>query len=615
MATANITAAEELISCPVCYEEYRDPRSLKCAHQFCLKCLEKIATTRHGQREITCPTCRVVTPLTAGSQVSELPRPVIANELQEMIKTLLMPETEEKSRKCDNCEGRKAIAIVHCFGCKENMCDMCYTEHQDVTELANHKTAPISDFILCVTHHEEITMYCHDCQRGICNRCVRKEHKRHKKEDIGTVAKSSRDKVREFIQIQQTTAVSSDMLELVQGKVQEIECQRDTVVDKLDHTLDLIRTLEDKVRMTRTEVLVSTSVDINVLNQYKSSLSDLIASQVSMGEFSQYLAEKASDPEVVARATELLSPPSMAAHNPTQTINIPEISREFLDVEKLLQSLTTVSLYRMNSSLLNMPSRKMVVSGVIATPTVEPIQSLKRQERIKLNDVCDVTINPALSQLVVKTRDTKAPIKVYDLKCNKLTQFGGGIDGLSGDGFISLDSHRDLYLAACDGHLTTVTMDGQRKDRINMKGCNLRGVAYIRENDLYVVSHVTEHKISLIDPRAKPVVRSFGSRGSNPGQFNQPRYITTYTDQGKPVIVISDWNNHRVQLLDLYGTPLRTFGSYGKGDGQLNYPDGVVVDPKSRIIVADNSNRRVVSFWTEDGQDKWQCLIPLSVNE
>ena len=113
----------------------------------------------------------------------------------------------------------------------------------------------------------------------------------------------------------------------------------------------------------------------------------------------------------------------------------------------------------------------------------------------------------------MKTRDTKAPIKVYDLKGNKLTQYGGGIDGLSGDGGISIDSNRDLYLAACDGHLTTVTMDGQRKDRIDMEGCELSGVTYIRGNDLYAVSDVTEHKISLIDPRTKSMVRSFGSKG------------------------------------------------------------------------------------------------------
>ena len=199
---------------------------------------------------------------------------------------------------------------------------------------------------------------------------------------------------------------------------------------------------------------------------------------------------------------------------------------------------------------------------------------------------------------------------MYDLKGNKLTQFGGDIDGLTGWGCISLDSHRDLYLAACDGHLTTVTMDGQRKDRIDMEGCDLRGVTYIRENDLYVVSDINNHTLKLIDPRTKSVVRSFGSKGTGPGQFNLPSFITTYTDRGKPVIVVSDCNNHRVQLLDLYGTHLHTYGSYGHGDGQLNHPRGVEADPTGRVIVCDQWNNRVVSFWREDGQDKWQSLIP-----
>ena len=593
MATGNITAVSELISCPVCFEHYRDPRSLKCAHQFCLECLEKIATLRHGQKEITCPTCRVVTPVTAGSLVSELPRPVIANELQEMIKKLLIHDTGDKAHKCDNCEAGKAIATIHCFVCKENMCDMCYTEHQDVSELANHKTAPISDHLFCVTHNEEVTMYCNDCRKGICKRCVRKEHKSHKKEDMGRVARESRKKVREFIRIEQTPTVGPDLIEIAQGKVQDIERQRDSVVGELNHTLDLIRSLEDKVKTARSEVVAKTSADIDSLILYKSNLSELIANQASLVELGHFLVEKASDAELVARAPELQA--SMADLNSPLTVSITEASSKLLELENIISSMT-------NQMLKMMKNLQMMVK-----PTVK---ALKYQKRIATQYMSDVIFNPVKSHFVVKTRDNKAPINVYDLKFNKLTQFGGGIDGLSGYGCISLDSHRDVYLAACDGHLTTVTMDGQRKDRIDMKGYDLRGVSYISENDLYVVSDVTNSRIRLIDPRAKSITRSFGSRGSNPGQFINPSFITTHTDQGKPVIVVSDLQNHRVQLLDLYGTHLHTYGCPGGGDGQLDNPCGVVVDPTGRIIVCDNGNRRVVSFWTEDGKDKWQCLIP-----
>ena len=604
MAAANITAAEELMSCPVCFEHYTDPRSLKCIHHFCLECLEKVATkpTKYGKREITCPTCRAVTPLTPGSQVRDLPKPLVANDLQEMIKKLLMSETKEKSYTCDNCEG-KSEATIHCFGCKENMCDACYTEHQDAAELTYHKAAPISDFIFCGTHHEEVTLYCYDCKAGICNRCVRKEHKNHAKEDIGTVAQESRYQVGSFINIQETSTISPDMIKQAEGTLQEVASLRDTVVGKLDHTLDLIKTLEDKVKKIRSEVVTKTSADINVLKLYISDLSELIASQASLVELGQYLVEKASDPEVVARATELPSPTSMASVTSPPTVSIPSI--ELATMEEMLKKLNEQA--KVNYNLVKCPCAPDR-TNVVHVPEVPAL--IHQHSYHPGSAVYGVLCNHTRSQLVVKSMDESAPIKVYDLRGNKFTQFGGDIDGLTENGCMSLDSHRDLYLAACYENLTTLTMDGKRKDRIDMEGCNLSGVTYIMEDDLYVVSDVTNHKIMLIDPRTKSVVRSIGSKGTRPGQFQIPAFLTTYTDQGKPVIVVSDIQNHRVQLLDLYGTHLHTYGSEGGAPGQLCDPHGVAADPTGRIIVCDYSNKRVVSFWTEDGQDKWQCLIP-----
>ena len=314
MAAANLPDVDELISCPVCFEHYRDPRSLKCVHQFCLQCLEKIAVTRpNGQREITCPTCRAVTPLTPGSQVRDLPRPLVANELQEIIKKLLIADTKKININCDHCDDKFAMATKHCYECHDNMCGRCYGDHQDVPSLATHKTVPISDKMFCQIHHDVINRYCMNCKFGICYICSRKDHRKHTTETIDKVAAQSRDQVRSFIKQQMKFANSPDMIELVQGKVQEIESQRDIVVGKLDQTLDLIKTLEDKVKKTRSKLVAKTSADIKALNMYISDLSELRASQASLVELGQYLVEKASDPEVVARATELPSPTSMAS--------------------------------------------------------------------------------------------------------------------------------------------------------------------------------------------------------------------------------------------------------------------------------------------------------------
>ena len=39
--------------CPVCYEDYTDPKILPCSHTFCLNCLENLK----AEKCITCPMC------------------------------------------------------------------------------------------------------------------------------------------------------------------------------------------------------------------------------------------------------------------------------------------------------------------------------------------------------------------------------------------------------------------------------------------------------------------------------------------------------------------------------------------------------------------------------
>ena len=59
-----ITKMKESLKCGVCLETYSDPKQLLCRHIFCLKCIRGLVVPH--QNSLTCPTCRVVTPLPAG---------------------------------------------------------------------------------------------------------------------------------------------------------------------------------------------------------------------------------------------------------------------------------------------------------------------------------------------------------------------------------------------------------------------------------------------------------------------------------------------------------------------------------------------------------------------
>ena len=69
-------------------------------------------------------------------------------------------------------------------------------------------------------------------------------------------------------------------------------------------------------------------------------------------------------------------------------------------------------------------------------------------------------------------------------------------------------------------------------------------------------------------------VRAIGSRGACNGQFDHP-YGGVAFDDGEGNLVVSDGDNHRIQVLRYIDwAHLRTIGSEGAGNGQLNHPWG-----------------------------------------
>jgi len=85
------------------------------------------------------------------------------------------------------------------------------------------------------------------------------------------------------------------------------------------------------------------------------------------------------------------------------------------------------------------------------------------------------------------------------------------------------------------------------------------------------------------------LVGYFGSKGTEIGQFAGARSLVA-DDQGN--IIISDTQNHRIQICD-YSGACTAFGSEGAEPGQFSWPWGIAVDSQNRIIVADRMNHRI----------------------
>ena len=51
-----LTKFEEHLSCPICLEQFKDPKVLPCLHSYCHECIVKLNKTGNY---ITCPECRM----------------------------------------------------------------------------------------------------------------------------------------------------------------------------------------------------------------------------------------------------------------------------------------------------------------------------------------------------------------------------------------------------------------------------------------------------------------------------------------------------------------------------------------------------------------------------
>jgi DNA-binding beta-propeller fold protein YncE len=127
-------------------------------------------------------------------------------------------------------------------------------------------------------------------------------------------------------------------------------------------------------------------------------------------------------------------------------------------------------------------------------------------------------------------------------------------------------------------------------------------LAIAPNGDLYVAA--SDDRISQISPSGK-VVRSWGTTGSGPGQFDfnglqseDGAYASLAIGPGGQVYV-SDSNNHRVQVFTADGTFVRKFGNDGTARGQFRLPFDLSVDGAGNVYVLDDIMLRLTKFAPE----------------
>ena len=182
-----------LITCPVCLDQYKDPRILPCHHSFCKECLDSVPLE---QETLRCPVCREST------SVHGIQRSFVINEL-----------LESQHRRSNQPENLNSSTV-------------------------NNSIYPDS---VCEEHKKDEDIFCEKCIAVICHHCAIRRHQQHPTMLISDCYNKEILPIQEKIsQLSTTIADVERAHESLEKTGQEILDQEKSIQDIVNATADTI---------------------------------------------------------------------------------------------------------------------------------------------------------------------------------------------------------------------------------------------------------------------------------------------------------------------------------------------------------------------------------------
>ena len=631
-------SAREELNCLNCGELFTDPKTLKCLHTFCAKCLtveeqraiDPQSPRGGGRYNVSCPApdCHTDHSMETGDK-SDLKTDYFLERTTKRFEKLNSPDP-----RCDQCEEPDNWGEAFCEECTVLLCKFCLGSHNRHKETKKHITLsleqmrqgsspenesksgardPLAPFAVkkkwkCKEHVRveeqmaDVSQLCLECKKMICISCGHSKHSLHEREFASLLIDKPEYK-----------PVLQEHLENTLGVRNNVARTIDQLNKRLEKLRRNKRSIEDKVKakfeamqaslVEQREALLARVQDIYVkksdyldkeledLETQKNEISrslELVKNTLQIGLAEEILdREKVLIERMIQLRTDFANHPREPAQSDTFIVTMN----------------TTLDLASAIGSVFTDPSPKAFTADDI--DQVDFIQDRESQFLVTCRDLVGTPLPTSNHQVSVELRPKGEGLII---KGNVENNHNGTYTVtlkpfVSGEHTLNIevkDDDEKVAVPPIDVHVSPIP-NPEAVVELVISTDQIPQMRYparvaVNKDNLFLVSDQEAHMLFVLNEHGQ-CIDAIGQEGEGMGEFQYPQGVAFLSENE---VIVADTNNHRIQILSIDGTFIREFGKYGSYSGQFICPTDVAASQDRVIYVTDSVNQRI-QYFQHDG--------------
>ena len=546
---------QDQLQCTICLDTYTDPKVLQCDHVYCRECLRQLLLRNmSGDHSLTCPSCRQVTPVPENG-VQGLKPAFQINSFLEIKKSL-----EKK--------------VV-------NTPEVPQGQLQD-PEASDQKVTNCQDHV-----KEEFKLYCETCKKLICLYCVIKGAKHHKcdYERLPIVCDRYKGEIETSLRpVKQNLATIEEALKVFEKSRGDISDQRAVVEANINSTIDQLQgILEDRRNKLVTQLHQLTERKLACLDTQHESvkvIQEIL--QHCQGNVEGKLKTMSSHELVEAKKSLIdqingsisvfqpgvLSPTTTADIKLSSSMNTMKVCQDY-GILSAKETLPDLSKFRTTGSGLD-----TVMVGETAKVVVQAVDHW--------GEPCDVPDRALGCNIVSAIKNVP---KIITPKRTKKGHYElCFVPTLKGYHYLQITINNQHIRGSPFVLLAKSSARLGEKMVSTIYSDNPCGIVINHKREIVVAE---KHWI-LVYSQGGIKLRTFGIRGINEGEFNNPRGIAVDEDDN---ILVADYKNNRIQKFTSDGEFLAAVGTKGNKPLQFKGPKAIAFNTFNKKVYVGDKNR------------------------